>query len=203
MEAVGLVGLCKIELPDGDVLLCDGGFITWGAETYRAKDAVFGMIASIDALGEGVGDEVPALEMSLYPAGEAEPGDLSQPGFQTSRCRFWIAEFDTNNAVVGTPDLLFDGQIDRTMLTVGTTRELTMSIVSLAERLFEKSTGNSLNPTWHQSIWPGELGHNNATGLSVNVAWGAAAPPGSGGVYSANPFFEGMPLREDKRKSPV
>jgi hypothetical protein len=198
MESVGLVGLCKIELPDGDVLLCDGGFITWGADTYRSKDAVFGMIASIDALGEGVGDEVPALEMVLYPDGDAEPGDLSQPGFQTSRCRFWIAEYDTDNAVVGTPDLLFDGQIDRTMLTVGATRELAMSIVSLAERLFEMNTGNTLNPTWHKSIWPGELGHDNATGLAVQVAWGASKPTGTSTGTSGGGFWREMLLRQHR-----
>lgn len=199
METVGLVGLCKIEFPDsvGDVLLCDGGFITWNGETYRAKDAVFGQIASIESLSEGVGDEVPALELTLYPDGEALPGDLSQPGFQTCRARFWIAEYDSDNNVVGDPDLIFDGQIDRTMLTVGATRELSISIVSLVERLFELNIGNSLNPTFHKSIWPGELGHDNATGLVVQVAWGAAKPTG-GSSYSTSPYHTPRNYREER-----
>src|SRR3546814_8736110 len=53
------------------------------------------------------------------------------------------------------------------MLTVGASRELAVSVVSLAERLFELNIGNSLNSAWHKSVWPGELGHDNATGLSI------------------------------------
>ena len=178
MNRIGLIGLCKIELPDGDVNLCDGGFIVFDGDTYQSHDAVFGTIGSIEAMAEGVGDEVPALEMTLLPPGTSEPGDLSQPGLQTSRVRFWIGEYDVDAGTLdGTPDLMFDGQLDRTMLTVGRSRELAISVVSLAERLFEMNTGNSLNPAWHKSVWPGELGHDNATGLSVPVAWGTASPP--------------------------
>lgn len=187
MKTVGMIGLMKMELPTQDVRLCDGGFIEFGAEIYRSADAVFGTIGSLDPLTEGVGDEVPALEMVLLPPEGSEPSDLSQPGFQTSRVRYWIAEYNPETGlIVGTPDLIFDGQLDRAQLSVGASRELALSIVSLAERLFEMNTGNSLNPTWHKSIWAGELGHDNATGLSIPIAWGAASPPTSGGSY-ANP----------------
>lgn len=181
MQSVALVGLCKIELPGHDALLCDGGFIEFDSETYRSSDSLIGTIASIQAMGEGVGPEVPALEMVLLPPESSEPGDLVQPGWQTSRARFWIGEYDPETGlVVGDPDLMFDGQLDQTSLSVGASRELGVTVVSLAERLFERNTGNSLTAAWHQSIWPGELGHNNATGLAIQVAWGAASPPSSG-----------------------
>lgn len=191
MERVGLVGLVKLELPDGDVLLCDGGFIVWDGDTYKSADAVFGTVESIEALGEGIGNEVPALGMTLLPPGASEPGDLVQPGFQTCRARFWIAEFELEtHEVDGTPDLLFDGQIDQTFLRAGLSRQLDVSVVSLSERLFERNTGNSLNPSWHKSVWPGELGHDNATGLSIPIAWGAEKPAsaGGGGTYTPNPY---------------
>lgn len=203
MNRVGLSGLVKIEFPGRDVLLCDGGFVKWGPETYKSADAVFGTVESIQALGEGVGDEVPALAMSLLPPGDTEPADLSQPGFQTSRARFWVAEYDLEtHAVVGTPDLLFDGQIDQTFLRVGMQRLLEASVVSLAERLFARSDGNTLNPAWHKSIWSGELGHDNATGLSVPVAWGAEKPPsaGGGGLYMGNPYEPGIGFAERVRR---
>src|SRR3546814_11117817 len=87
MKRVGLIGLCKIELPGsyGAVLLCDGGFIVFNAETYKSKDAVFGTIGSIEAMQEGVGNEVPALEMTPLPPGDSTPGALSPPGFPTPR----------------------------------------------------------------------------------------------------------------------
>lgn len=197
MNRIGLIGLVKIELPADTILLCDGGFIEFASEIYRSADATFGTIGSVQALAEGQGDEVPALELTLLPSGDAAPADLLQPGFQRSRVRFWIGEYDLDTGLLdGTPDLMFDGQIDQTTLKVGATRELAMSVVSTAERLFERNTGNSLSDSWHQSVWPGEKGHANATGLSVPVAWGAESPPrnyggGSGGGGYAPGFGGG------------
>lgn len=183
MKTIALIGLMKMELPTRTVRLCDGGFIVFDGETYQSADDVFGTIASIDTLSEGVGDEVPALEVAFYPNGDATPADLSQPGFQTARTRFWIGEYDVDaGTLIGSPDLVFDGQLDRTQLRVGAQRELSASVVSLAERLFELNIGNSLNSNFHQSVWPGEKGHDNATGLSVPIAWGAVKPSSGAGV---------------------
>ena len=177
MDRVGLTGLLKITLPTYTVLLCDGGFIAYAGETYRSSDPVFGTIASVDGLAEGQGDEIPALDLVLHPPGTTAAGELSKPGYQRSRVQFWIAEYDYDSGqVIGTPDLMFDGQIDQTSLRVGSTRELAMAVVSNAERLFELDIGNTLSPTFHTSVWPGELGHDNATGLSVPVAWGVEGP---------------------------
>lgn len=196
MNTVALIGLCKIELPAHTIRLCDGGFIEYNSETYTSSDSVFGTIASIEALSEGVGDEVPAMEISFYPPEASTPGDLSQPGFQTSRARFWIAEFNIATGVIsGTPDLVFDGQLDRTQLRVGAERSMSCSVVSLAERLFELNIGNSLNPQWHKSIWSGELGHDNATGLSKQVAWGAANPQ-SASAPVTSPYYQPRNYRE-------
>lgn len=197
MRRVGLIGLCKIELPGsyGNVLLCDGGFIEFNGETYKSKDDVFGTIGSVQAMQEGVGNEVPALEMTLLPPGTTEPGEMAQPGFQTSRVRFWIGEYDLDTGELdGEPDVIFDGQLDRTMLTVGQSRELSVSIVSLAERLFELNIGNSLSSAWHKSVWPGELGHDNATGLSIPIAWGVESPPR--GTSTTSPYHSPRDFRE-------
>lgn len=185
MRTLGLVGLCKIELPDATIRLTDGGFIDWSGEIYTSKDDVFGTIASIDPLSEGIEEQVPALEMTMIPSGTAAAADLSQPGFQRSRVRFWLAEYDRETGLIdGDPDLLFDGQIDQTVLSAGrNSRELAMTIVSTAERLFERNIGNSLSPSFHKSVWPGETGHDNATGLGAPVAWGVEAPPSTSGGY--------------------
>jgi hypothetical protein len=124
--------------------------------------------------------------MTLYPLGTAS--ELSQPGFQTSRVRFWIGEYNVDaGTIIGTPDLMFDGQLDQTIMRWGQDRELAITIVSTAERMFQRNSGNSLNDAWHRSVWPGELGHKNATGLAVPVAWGTENPNrntggGSGGT---------------------
>lgn len=183
MQVIGLTGLIKIELPAATVLLCDGGFLRWGADLYRSAHPVFGTIGSVEAVTEGVGDEVPAFRMTLQPASDAAPAELSQPGFQRCRARFWLAEYDRDSgAVVGTPDLMFDGVLDQTSLAVGQAqRDLEATIVSTAERLFERNSGSPLSPVTHKSIWPGETGNDNASGLTKPVAWGVESPTGYGG----------------------
>lgn len=181
MDRIGLRGLLKIELPNHTVRLCDGGFAVFDGETYLSADPVFGAIGSVDGMEEGQGDEIPALDLTMMPPGTSGSSELSKPGYQRSRVRFWIAEYDPDsNAIIGTPDLMFDGQIDRTTLRVGASRQLDMAVVSNAERLFELDIGNTLSPVFHKSVWPGELGHDNATGLSIPVAWGVESPPSTG-----------------------
>jgi hypothetical protein len=173
VSIIGLTGLLKIELPSHDILLCDGAFFTLGADTYRSKDGVFGTIESVEAIEEGVGDTVPAVVLTMLPPSTSAVVDISQPGNQTSRVTFRIAEYDTETMVITSSDVLFLGQVDQTVLTLGrTSRKLAISVVSLAERLFEGNIGNSLNPTFHKYVWSGETGHDNATGLSIPVAWG-------------------------------
>lgn len=195
MDAISVRGLMKIELPEHTVRLCDGGFVVFDGETYRSKDALFGAIGSVDVLAEGKGDEIPALELELLPPKSAAIADLSKPGYQTSRVRFWIAEWSRAlGQITGTPELMYDGQIDQTSLKLGKTRTLTMTVVSNAERLFELNIGNSLNPGFHKAVWPGEKGHDNATGLTVPVAWGVESPRGAGGAYGGGGGRDGNGL---------
>lgn len=183
MNRIGLVGLIRIDLPGQTIRLTDGGFIVWGVATYASKDALFGTIGTLEGLSEGADEEVPALSLTMLPPDSSSPGELSQPGFQQSRVRLWLGEYDAETGVlVGSPDILFDGQIDQTTFTEGRdVRELAMSIVSSAERLFERNIGNSLSPTFHKSVWPGETGNDNATGLNRQVAWGVASAQAGAG----------------------
>lgn len=188
MQRVSIIGLVRIALPSATVRLCDGGFIEFGGELYQSKDPVFGTIGSVQGLTEGIGDEIPALEMTLLPPVSSAPSQLSQPGYQNSVVQFWVGEYDQEDGVlIGTPDLLFHGQIDQvTMLAGRARREISLTVVSTAERLFLRNDGNTLTPRWHKSIWPGEKGHDNAVGLTIPVAWGVEQRPlaGSGGIPS-------------------
>ncbi|MCW1985331.1 UNVERIFIED_ORG: hypothetical protein M2348_001063 [Sphingomonas sp. R1F5B] len=177
MITVALAGLVQIDLPDRTVRLSDGGVVRWGSEIYAARDSVYGVISEVEELTEGVGDEVPSLGITYLPAASAAPADLARDGDQASRVRLWIAELNmATGAVIGTPDLQFDGQLDQAVLTVGRDRrDLTTTVVSTAERLFARNEGNSLSPAFHALLWPGEAGQDLATGLTTPVAWGATA----------------------------
>lgn len=181
MQRIAIVGLIKIELPGGSVNLCDGGYFPWAGDNYRGHDDTFGTISSVEPMTEGRGDEIPALQLTLLPPGGAAIADLSQPGFQKSRVRSWIAEYNQQTGqITGTPEAMFDGQIDQTTLRIGRERSLEISCVQTAERVFELDIGNSLSSAFHKSVWPGELGHDEATGLKTSIAWGVEAPARAG-----------------------
>lgn len=189
METISLTGLLKIELPTQDVLLCDGGFFPWAGDTYLSRDPVFGVITSVEGLDEGVGNEIPALQLEFAPDGIAAVSDLSQPGFQQSRVRLWVGEYDPDTGqIIGDPQPEYDGMLDQTSLRVGRSeRALAVSIVPTAERFFQRNIGNSMSASFHKKLFPGELGHDNGTGLKVAVAWGVASPgrAGASGFGSA------------------
>ncbi|MGK2908568.1 MAG: hypothetical protein ACSLE1_01990 [Sphingobium sp.] len=186
MDSVKLIGLMKMELRDGRTIrLCDGGFVTVSGETYTSADQFFGTIASLEAFSEGVGDTVPAFNMTFLPVSTAAAGDISASGMQGSRTRFYIVEVNAEtDQPVEAADLQFDGQLDQTTLRIGRgKRELDVGVVSTSERLFSVNEGNSLNPRRHKSVFPGELGEDNATGLGISVAWGVETQPGAAVSY--------------------
>jgi hypothetical protein len=151
--SLAITGLVEIVLPGRTVRLCDGGRIVWGSDAYTGRDSVFGVIASISNLAEGIAGELPKLDLTFHPATDATPADLSDETWQGSGVRFWIADYNPETGTVtGTPDLQFDGQLDQTVLTIGEdSTDLAMTVVPRAERLLTRNSGNSLSPTFHKS----------------------------------------------------
>jgi len=189
MNRVALVGLFKMDLPGAAVCLADGGAFVWNSDRYSGKDAVWGTLASVDEMSDGIGDELPGARISLNPAASTAALTLIDPANHGARVRFWIGEFDVSSgAIVGNPELYFDGMVDRLRLVNGLRQRVVENdLISQAERLLYDDEGNSLSPRWHKANFPGELGHDNAIDLTLPVPWGAESPPrgatgaGSGG----------------------
>lgn len=186
----GLTWLLKIELPSRDVLLSDGGVTVFGGDTYRPVDSELGSITSVDNIAEGIGQEIPALTVKLAPPGPVAITALSLGAIQKSRVRRWLAEYDTlTGAVVGTPELRFIGYVDQPsaffqMRQFG----VEFTAVPELEVMFYRDSGNGLSASRHKSLYPGEAGHDNATGLSIPVAWGTQSPPRGGTVFGGGGF---------------
>ena len=178
-DRILLAGLLKLDLPGHTVLLCDGGTVVFDGDTYTSEDSVFGTIAGIEAVTEGIGDQAPAATITFAPQDSAAPADLSNAAMQGSRLRTWIAEIDYDTgAIIGTPDQQTDSVIDVPRLKLGKgTRMVEMDFVSSLERLFIVATGNVLSGEFHRRVWPGERGLDNATGVEFAFAWGVSSPP--------------------------
>ncbi len=180
----GITGLLKIELPGHTVLLTDGGTTVFDGETYTSYDEVVGSLAAVDTIAEGIGEEIPALDLTFAPPSVAAVSALSSGAIQKSRVRLWLAEYDTTTGeIVGTPELRFIGFVDQPQTSFAY-RQLTLQITAVPEleAMFFKDTGNGLSISFHKALYPGELGHDNASGLSIPIAWGVESPP-RGSVY--------------------
>ena len=190
-----LVGLAEFMLPTRPVRLCDGGFVYFEGHKFTSIDEDFGAIQSVENIALGVGDKAPAFRLTFAPKSTAAAADLSRPSFQGAKIRFWKARVDEATGAVMQSRLLAVALLDQTRLRVGKgSRTLVMDCVSENDRLFSRNRGNCLSPRFHKSIWPDELGLDNATGAIVTDAWGVEAPPravtysGGGGNGGGNQY---------------
>lgn len=183
----GLTWLLRLDLPGGSVYLSDGGVTAWDGNTYRASDSTIGGFSQVSEITEGVGNTLPELEIVMAVPSNAALTPLQAGAFERSAVKLWLAEFNTSTgAVVGAPDLRFSGNMDRVRQAYGF-RQLSVivSCVPEAETLLFSNDGNGLSSEFHKSLYSGETGHDQATGLVVPVSWGVDSgrgiPSGSGG----------------------
>lgn len=184
---VTLSWLATFVLPDEMLRLCDGGRLIWDEDVYAAEHADFGVIGGVELPPEDDGDSAPGATITFLPASAAAAAELSSPDYQGCVVRFHEAEVDqATGEVVGDPELIGSMMIDTTTLRIGKGyRMLDIGLISEADRLFSVNDGNSLSSAFHKSIWSGETGLDNATGVGTTVAWGVEGPPrgttGNGG----------------------
>ncbi|MEA3543237.1 MAG: hypothetical protein U9R77_14115 [Pseudomonadota bacterium] len=183
MPAPTLFGAIKIEFPDYVLRLLDGSAqLLVGSETYVGQDPTFGTLASISELSEELDDSAPEITIGLFPPDLSATAELAHPDMQGSAVTVMVGAMDPQTgAVIGTPEILFLGEIDVPTIDVDGDgkRTLSYTVVSAFERLFEVEEGQRASNGWHQSIWPGELGLEYMTGTDVNLYWGAKPPAGS------------------------
>lgn len=192
-------GAVRIDLPGYILRLLDGaGFATFadgseGGGTYLGRDPVYGVLAAIDEISDGIGDEAPALGLTLHPASDAAAADLAAPSMQGSPVSIFIGAIDRGTGLVmPDPELVFVGELDVPILRSGRgARSLELELVSTFERFFADDEGARLADGFHQALWPGEQGLAFVTGVEKTVYWGMDAPPqavvmgSAGGAFAA------------------
>jgi hypothetical protein len=179
-----IFGALRIALPSYTLCLLDGaGTVSFNGDTYVGRDPTYGVLAGIDAIDDGVGDQAPALSISLFPPDATAAAVLSHPALQGSEVQLWLGALDrTSGAVIPDPTLLFLGELDQPTLRGSRgKRVLDYECVSAFERLFDNDEGARLADSFHKTIWPGETGLANVTGVTKKVYWGTE---GAGGAIS-------------------
>lgn len=177
-----LFGAIEINLPGKDIRLLDGSAaITIGAHVFTGSDDDYGTLHAIENFDDGMGDTAPRLNLSLLPSSTLAAETMLDPAAQGSRIRVWLGAFvrETGMAVED-PVLLFDGEIDQGTLKLAKgSRVLDYECAGGFERFFENQEGARLAPGFHKSVWPGETGLDNVTGVQSTIYWGSQAPAGT------------------------
>jgi hypothetical protein len=174
-DAPLIFGALKIELPGYTLRLLDGaGKIVFGGETYVGRDDTYGVLAAIDQIDDGVGDQAPSLSITLTPGTDAGAAALLSPGVQGSTVQLWLGVLDRATGVpIPDPDLLFYGEVDVPTLKAGKgSRSVALDCVSGFERLFADDEGIRLSDAFHKTVWSGETGLANVTGVTKKIYWG-------------------------------
>ena len=181
MDRILLAALLRIDLPGHSVRLVDGGSLPWGVDVYSSEDSLLGVPKGFVALREGVGARAPAgvLTFLTPDAAQVPSSTLMNPAWQFARIRTYIAEVDPDTGTVtGEPDQQSDWLIDQPVLRFPPGgRELDLVCISHWQRLFEIDRGNSLSPSFHKSLYAGETGLDNGSGVETNFPWAAAQAP--------------------------
>lgn len=166
------VGADTIRLLDGSAHLRIGG------DLYTGEDPVYGSWGSMESFEDGSGDEAPGLSIMILPADDAAALALTAPDMQGETVRVHIgARNDATGLTVGEPYLLFDGEVDVPKHEFGKNMlQASLECVGGMERLFFEDEGIKLAPTFHQQVWPGELGFNHVTGIQDIIYWGSNKP---------------------------
>jgi len=169
------VGADTVRLLDGSSDLLIGGSL------YSGEDATYGVIGGMESFEDGAGDEAPGLSITLNPVDDAAALALSAPSMQGEAMQIHIgARNDETGAVIGEAYLLFDGEVDVPRHEFGKNMlQVTLEGVGGMERFFFSDEGIKLAPTFHQQVWPGELGFNHVTGIQDTIYWGSNKPTGA------------------------
>jgi hypothetical protein len=168
----------EIELDSGFLRLIDGsGAVTFAGRTFTGLDPEFGVLAGIDAITDGFGSTAPSLNIVVNPPTADAAAILAGEDMQGKSVAIWLGLLTPGAGVVQPPLLVFSGEVDQGVLSVGLgTRSLALACVSIWELMFDDNQGVRLTNAYHQAAWPGELGLEYVTAVTRQLPWGADTP---------------------------
>jgi hypothetical protein len=190
--------LFQFSLPSGTRrLMLGSGETKWGANKFVGYDSSIGHIASGDDIRESIDGIAPNTSVSIIPANGVSRDAIAADTIQLSPITVWLAALTLDGSqhvtVVADPEPIFDGFLDQATISLdANTDQIDYTIISAFDYFFEDGEGQRLNGAFHTMIWPGELGLNNATGVTKKIYWGAYGPNQGGASTSGGGSFGGV-----------
>jgi len=165
----------EIQHPAGNVRLLDApGTLSFDGKTFVGLDPDWGCLASTDVVTDQTGDTAPSLKMMLQQANASAAVTLADPAAQGVPVTFWCGAADLSTmAVVGEPYDVFNGMVDTvTNVVDGARSGVNIAAASAFDYFFAADEGAILSDAFHESVWPGELGFEYVTDVTLQMPWG-------------------------------
>jgi hypothetical protein len=170
----------EIALISGGWLRLFGGSgeITVSGKNFLGDDPTYGVLAALEPVTDGMGDQAPALRVTINPKTADAGAELAGQDMQGKTVLVWLAALDrTTGTSIDAPVLVYAGEVDQGVVTVGQgTRAVALDTVSVWERLFDNDDAVRLTNAYHQKCWPGETGFEFVTAVARQLPWGQDLP---------------------------
>lgn len=167
--------LVTYEFPDATVRWTDGGFVVWNGQLYEARTS-YGVLSEVGEISDGVDGEASSCTITVMPSGNEAFAAMIAPEAQGSLVTVHLGAVNFQTGLlVGDPDLLMRCEIDVPRLS-GSSGALIHDTLTEEARMLEINDERRLTHPFHTSVWPGENGYANVTGLKSKIYWRARDP---------------------------
>ncbi len=174
-----LVHLVTVTLSGATVRWLDAGgsgFVVWGADTYKAEDATYGALGAIGEIEDGADGQATVCKLTILCDGTAMALWID-PAEQGSLVTVHLGAVNpATGLLIGEPELLFRGELDQPRIGVGPSQALTFDCITEEARMLEPNEDQRLTDSFHQSVWPGDLGCEHITDVEKKIYWRASDP---------------------------
>lgn len=181
-----LFHLVTVTLPGHTIRwMLERGFVKWDGQTYKSRDATYGLLSEIDDITDGIDDDGTPVQITIIPPSLASMEALAAADAQGGWVTIHLAAKNpVTGILVDDPYLLHLGELDQPRLRPGKTRKLEYDIITGEARGLQPNEEQRQTDAFHQFIWPGELGNEYATDGTKRSYWREDEPRNAIGLLA-------------------
>lgn len=168
-----LFHLVTVTLPGHTIRwMLERGFVKWDGQTYKARDATYGVLDAIGDITDGIDDDGSPVQLTIIPPSLASMEDLAASDAQGGWVTIHLAAKNpTTGLLVDEPYQLHLGELDQPRLRSGRVRKLEYDVITGEARGLQPNEEQRQTDAFHRYIWPGELGNEFATDGTKRSWW--------------------------------
>jgi hypothetical protein len=181
-----IVHLVTVTLPDHTIRwTLERGFVKWDGQTYKARDAIYGVLNEISDITDGIDDDASPVQITITPPDLTSLEALASSDAQGGWITIHLACKNPNTGLlVDEPYQLTLGELDQPRLLSGKSRRLEYDIIAGDARGLQPSEEQRQTDAFRQYVWPGERGDEYATDGPKWVYWREDEPRNAIGLLT-------------------